>query len=145
MNKWKIFTFIFAFLFLIMLVVNISIRQDVISTDDQYDEYYKEVTIYDNFSTIKPNYMEGMSFVLYSNNQINLDFYSDNFANVYLLRDTEYLRYDQGEDFYYIEMSENSDKLTLTGKELPAGEYYFIVESNEEPVGYHIKITAQPI
>ena len=98
LRVWQVFTFIFAFLFLVMLVVSIYQRQ-YLYTEDEVSNLYKtpnETIIYDENDTVQKDYIQINSFLLYEDSYIDLNFNSDTPSNLYLLDDSEYLRYDNG-------------------------------------------------
>lgn len=139
-NKWKILTFVFAILFVGMLITNIYQRQFI-----EYDETLalldNENTFIDEDNSIQEGYYLGQGFQLYYDGYVDLSFTSDNPANIYLVEDNEYARYENGEDFYYIKQGLNKISYPLTDEYLETGIYYFIIEPADKDINYNIKIT----
>ena len=143
MNKWKIATFVFAFFFIVMLAVSIYQRQFILD-EEEHLQIYNETVLTDENTSVKKGYMVSQQFVLFDYSYLDLTFISDNPANIYLLEANEYLRYENAENFYYLERNLESKNFYLKDKLIEAGTYYIVIEALEQDVNYHLKLVAKP-
>ena len=102
--------------------------------------YPTNQTIFEEQETLTKNYFMSYEFVLYESSYINIDFSSNDTANIYLLHDNEYLRYEQGLQSYYIIGKQYVRSHNASYEFLNVGTYHFIVESEEEDIEYNFKL-----
>lgn len=100
--------------------------------------YTNQVLFNEENQFVERGYYDSLSFQVYDYSYLNLVFDSDKSSNIYLLTDNEYVRYENGEDLYYIEANENGRHLTLENRYLSPGSYYIVIESLDEPITYDI-------
>lgn len=103
-----------------------------------------EKALYDTTASLKQGEYESRTFgVMEDNVNINLVFSSDNYANIYLIRESEYTRYQDKESFYAIQKGVNSKKFEIDNFPLEQGKYVIIVEAADSDINYYIKLTTK--
>jgi len=104
--------------------------------------YGSEIIFEENNNFLEEGYFNSFSFNLFDYSYLSLDFNSNNFANIYLLEENEFYRYEEGESIYYLEASENSKSFSIGNELLYPGTYYVVVETTDEDIIYDISINS---
>jgi len=93
--------------------------------------------------TILEGYYDTLSFEIYENSYLDLNFTSNNNVNLYLFEDNELIKYEQGESSYYKESLEEGIFFVLENYYITPGDYSVVIEPIENSVIYNIKINAK--
>jgi len=92
-------------------------------------------------SKLREGYYASTPFELYYNNNIDLNFNSDNYASIYLLDEENYLLFEDDESYSYIDGIERVKEYSFQGIPLNGGIYYFVVFADRnESIVYNFSI-----
>ena len=80
-------------------------------------------------------------FYVYDYDSVTLEVTTTNPSSMMLLQENEFLRYEKGEEFYYIEGTLEAKRLFLGNHELNSGTYYLVIQGINDSLTYEYSIS----
>ncbi|HBG25962.1 MAG: hypothetical protein A2Y10_13870 [Planctomycetes bacterium GWF2_41_51] len=99
-----------------------------------------EPVVIANTGSLESDEYISQGFIVHRLADIELLATTNNPANIMILQENEFYRYEEGKEYYYLKGSFDSKRLTLSNTEISPGNYYLIIEGIDDPVNYQYSI-----